>query len=148
MAIEVWIKRTKLGTIMPANSQSEQELSKLPVGEWHLAVIRKPRNVKHHRKWMALLQVCFPHQDMWPTFDSFRKAIQVVLGHGEVIEAKDGRKYIEAASISFAKMDQDEFEQFYERGVKLVLEKILPGVDRADLDAQVHEILEGRKEAA
>lgn len=144
---ELWLIR-KLDMLVPANEQSLDELRKLKAGEWLLASVRKPRNVKHHRKWMALLQVCFPHQDMWPTFDSFRKAIQVALGHGEVVEAKDGRKYIEAASISFAKMDQTAFEEFYERGVKLVLEKILPGVSRADLDAQVHEILEGRKEAA
>jgi hypothetical protein len=45
-------------------------------------------------------------------------------------------------------MDQDEFEQLYERAVELILTRILPGVGREDLDRQVAEIMAGRKEEA
>ena len=147
MAVEVWVKRTQLGVLVPANSQSEQELKKLPVDEWRLASIRLPRNLKHHRKWMALLQAVFPHQDEWPTFKSFRRAVKKALGLGEWIESKSGHREFEEGSIAFDKMDQDEFDQFYARGVSLVITRILPAVNSEDLNAIVEEILAGRKAA-
>ena len=147
MAVEVWVKRTQLGTLVPANSQSEQELKRLPVDEWRLASIRLPRNLKHHRKWMALLQAVFPHQDEWPTFKSFRRAVKKALGLGEWIESKSGHREFEEDSIAFDKMEQDEFDQFYARGVALVVTRILPAVDSEDLNRTVNEILAGRKHA-
>lgn len=71
-------------------------------------------------------------------------AIKVALGYGETVKLPDGRAILIPGSISFAAMDQGEFEQFYERAVELILTRILPGVDRPELDAQVMDILDGR----
>ena len=144
---ELWLIR-KMDMLVPANEQSLEALRRVPADKWVLVNLRQPRNVGHHRKFMAVLQAIYPHQDMWPTFNSFRKAFIAALGFGEVVTAKDGRKFIDADSISFASMDQAEFEQFYERAMLLVQTKILPGVGRADLDRQVAEIMDGRKEKA
>ena len=143
---ELWVMR-KLDHLVPVNAQALDDLRKLKAGEWYLSEIRKPRNVDHHRKFMAILQAVYPHQDMWPTFNSFRKAFTAALGHGEVVTAKDGRRYIDANSISFATMDQDEFSEFYDKAIDFVLTKILPGVDSRDLEREVQDILEGRKAA-
>lgn len=40
-------------------------------------------------------------------------------------------------SISFANMDQDEFDAFWQRVVKVVCEEILPGVTEADIEAEI-----------
>lgn len=147
MATELWLVR-RMGHLVPANEQSAELLAKLPQDRWVLASIRNPRNLKHHRKFMALVQAVYPHQDMWPTFNSFRRALTAALGHGEVVTAKDGRKYIEAESISFASMDQTEFEEFYNKAVDLILTRILPAVNKDDLEREVNDILAGHKEAA
>lgn len=146
MATELWLIR-RMDTLVPANTQSLEDLRRLPADKWLLNELRMPRNVKHHRKFMAVLQAVYPHQDMWPTFNSFRKAFVAALGHGEVVTAKDGRKFIDANSISFAAMDQTEFDQFYQRAIDFVLTKILPGVDSRDLEREVQDILEGRRAA-
>lgn len=147
MATEAWIIRTQLGHLVPANAQSKEALDKLPVNEWRLASIRLPRNVKFLRKWMALQAAVYPHQDEWPTFNSFKRAIKKALGLGEWVVSKSGHREFEEGSISFAKMDEDEFEQFYERGVELILTRVLPGVDREDLNREIEDILAGRKAA-
>ena len=145
MAQDVWIVR-KLGHLVPANTQSAEALEKLPQGKWLLASIRQPRNVKHTRKYFALLNAVFPHQTMWPTFKKFREKFEEALGFGEYHVNGRGERYFEKESISFASMKQDEFDQFYERAVDLILTRILPAVDRADLDREVQEILSGAKE--
>lgn len=106
-----------------------------------------PRNVGHHNKFFALLNTVFPHQSVYPTFDTFRDAVSVALGYGDTVKLGDGRTIICAKSISFAKMDQVAFGEFYDRAVNLILTKILPHVDRADLEQQVHDILDGRSAA-
>jgi hypothetical protein len=146
MATELWLSR-RMDALVPANAQALESLRKLPADKWLLCELRMPRNVKHHRKFMAVLQAVYPHQDMWPTFNSFRKAFTAALGHGEVVTAKDGRKFIDADSISFATMDQTEFDEFYARAIEFVLTKVLPGVDSRDLEREVADILEGRKAA-
>lgn len=136
----------KLDMLIPANEQSLEVLRKMKVGEWYQVNTKMPRNVKHLRKYFALLGAVHPHQTMWPTFNKFRAKFEEALGHGEYHVNGRGEKYFEAESISFAAMEQDEFDEFYEKAVELILTRILPGVGRADLDRQVGEILEGRQE--
>ena len=45
-------------------------------------------------------------------------------------------------SISFAKMDQTEFESFYERAMDFLIAEVLPGIDSADLEREVQEIID------
>ena len=144
---ELWLIR-KMDALFPANEQTLDALRKMKPGQWYRADIRLPRNVKHHRKYFALLGVVFPHQTMWPTFRKFRQKLEEALGHGEYHTNGRGERYFENESISFANMDQEEFEQLYERAVELILTRILPNVGRADLDRQVEEIMAGRKEEA
>jgi hypothetical protein len=141
---ELWLIR-KMDMLVPANEQTLDALRKLKPGQWYRADIKMPRNVKFHRKYFALLGAVFPHQTMWPTFRKFRAKFEEALGHGEYHVNARGERYFENESISFASMEEDEFEQLYERAVELILTRILPGVGRAELDQQVAEIMEGRR---
>lgn len=143
--MDLWLIR-KMDMLVPANEQSLEALRKMKAGEWFRAEVKLPRNVKHHRKYFALLNAVFPHQTQWPTLKSFQRQMKKALGHGEWIVSGDGKHkdFIEE-SISFASMDQAEFEQFYERAVEIILTRILPAVAREDLDRQVAEIMEGRR---
>jgi len=144
---ELWLIR-KMDMLVPANEQSLEALRKMKQGQWYRADIKMPRNVKFLRKYFALLGAVYPHQSMWPTFKKFRDKFEEALGHGEYHVNGKGERYFENESISFAKMEEDEFEQLYERAVELILTQILPGVGRADLDRQIEEIMAGRKAEA
>jgi len=146
MAQTIHLRRV-LNRLAPADAHSEELLNSLPAGRELKAVITQPRNVAHHRKFFALLNVIYPHQDTYPTRESLLKAIKCALGFGETIKLPDGRIILSPGSISFGKMDQQAFSEFYERAVKLITEKILPGVDSADLEREVNEILRGREAA-
>ena len=123
---------------------AESAIKQLPTSKTLKAEVTIPRNVDHMRKFFALLEAVFPHQETYPTLTVFRKALTVALGFGDKYEVGPGKFLLEPRSIAFGKMGQQEFNEFYDRAVTFILERILPGVDEADLEAQVLEILEGR----
>jgi hypothetical protein len=145
---ETLYMRRQLGALRPSDPASAEVLERLPADEDVRVEVFRPRNVKLHRKFFALLQVVYPHQNLYPTFDTFRAAIEVALGYGDSVKVGKGRTIIVPKSISFAKLDQAGFEQLYERAVDLITTRILPAVHRADLEREVADILAGREKAA
>ena len=135
-----------MGALRPIDAAGESALADIPQGEIVRVTIRRPRNVQHHRKFFALINVIFPHQDLYPTEEMLLAAMKVALGFGDSIKLPDGRTIIVPKSISFAKMDQAAFDKFYDRALALILTKILPGVDRKDLETEVADILAGYRD--
>lgn len=83
--------------------------------------ITAPRNVKFHRKAFALFNLVFQNQEMYTDLEHLRKDLICTAGyytersnlHGEVIQ--------EPKSISFAAMDEHEFNQFYDDIVNTIV---------------------------
>lgn len=132
-----------MGAIRPIDAAGEQLLADIPSSELLKVEISRPRNPGHHRKWRALIKAIFPHQNTYPTEEMLIAAMKVALGFGDSVKTPDGRTIIIPRSLSFAKLDQKGFEEFYDRALLLILNKILPGVDRKDLEREVADILAG-----
>jgi hypothetical protein len=146
MAVELYLTR-RLNRLCPVGPGDEEALRELPEGRVLRVKVTRLRNVQHHRKFMALLGAVFPHQSAYATFDDFRKAIAIELGHFRTCVLLDGRTMVEAKSISFAQMDQLQFDEFYTAAVELICAKVIPGINKPELEQQVEEILEGRQYA-
>jgi hypothetical protein len=108
------------------------------------AAIRRSRNPAHHRKYWALVGAVFPHQQYYTTQKELSNALKVATSYFETGRTIEGIPYMIPKSISWASMPQDEFEQFYDKAVEVILTRILPAVNRDDLLDQVNQILEGR----
>lgn len=150
MASEIFMRR-HLNSLMPVDAYGLDALQKLPSGDKDRsllkAVITVPRNAKHSRKFHALLGVVFPHQDTYPTRDSFLAAVKMALGYADSVKLDKGRTIIVPNSISFGKMDQAEFDEFYEKALDLIQTRILPNINREDVEREVNEVLAGREAA-
>lgn len=148
MAKDILFQISKLGKLDPVDPRSAEVWSELPRGKVLRAKVQQPRNVQHHRKYWALIGCIWPHQDIYPTSEALNDGIKQAIGHvREVVNAETGEKSYAPASIAFDKMDQDAFEQFYDRAVDLICRRIIPGLNRADLEREVNEILAGRSAA-
>ena len=130
--------RRTLSGLSPLSAVDEEALSEYDVGSVLKVTARKGRHPVYHRKWFALLQSVYPHQDKWPTFELFRMAVQRACGFFQEINGQ-----VFDVSIKFSKMDQDEFEQLFERTLVLIETRILPGVNREDVEQRYREILAG-----
>lgn len=124
--MEIYLKRTFNGFV-PLYSSDLELANKIKVGDEVKADIKKPRNYKFHKMFFALLNIAFQNQDCTQHFEAFRRWMIVQAGRYELIRLPDGTTEKEPLSISFAKMDQEEFDRLYKDMVQVVI--LVTGAD-------------------
>lgn len=140
--MEVYVKK-QFGVLCPADSGNEELLESLKPGEYK-AIVTKPRNIKFHRKFFALVNfafdqwhpniVIYKNQSVSKNRERFRKDLIILSGYGDPVINLKGEVRIEAKSISFANMNEVEFDALYSEVINVILDKILTNYTREDLD--------------
>lgn len=128
---DAWAKfRRKLETLRP--------------GTWLRFEWSSPRNGKHHRKLMALLQLVAENSEAYNTIDKALIAVKLAAGHFEpAIHPTTGELIQIPKSIAYESMPQEEFEAFYSEAIDGVLRFILPQMDRQTADRLMDMIVTG-----
>ena len=134
------VAKTIGGRLAPIDDAGREAIDKLRVGDIVRVEMKRPRNVDHHRKLFALLELILRNQTRYASMDALLDAIKVFVGHCTVMKLRDGREVYVPKSISFSAMDQTEFDQFFDRVVKVVTEQIIPGLDRKDLERELLDL--------
>ena len=137
MADRVFFFRRTLGSLRPDDTEAEEALRGIGPHEVVGVIIRRPRNIGHHRKFFALLKIVFENQELYRSEAKLLAAIKIATGHCVPIQLTTGQKAFIPSSISFAAMDQAAFERFWESVVVLVTTKIIPNLKREDLEAEL-----------
>ena len=119
------------GILAPFGPDAEQWMQSLKAGQYIEVNATRPRNSKFHAKYFALLNYGFENWDVDETkaaknFDRFRDDMTILAGYYEQVWRADGTFRIEPKSISFAKMEADEFERLYSKTLDVLLAKIIP----------------------
>ncbi len=129
--MKIFVKKTLKGLIPASRNEFDKlQEAKLKLGEFYEVEIKKKRNVKFHRKFFALLNICFENQDHFLTIDELRHYLTMKAGFYTVVKTPDGEFY-SPKSISFSKMDEVEFSDLYDKVFSQVLR--LLGCDNEDL---------------
>lgn len=129
-----------LGKLQPVDDAGESVLRRFAQGEIFAIEVTKPRNVQFHRKLMAMLQIILANQTHYKSVEDLLAVCKLRIGHTHKIQTAKGI-YEVPASISFAEMDDIEFADFYDRACEWVLQEVLPGLRRLDLNSEVEEQL-------
>lgn len=141
----------------PADAEAQEVAKRHKPGQVVMADVVVPRNNKFHRKYFALLKLGFeywePEQGAGPraykghviakNFDRFRGDVAILAGFYDATWNINGELRLEPKSISFVKMEEDEFEQLYHATVQVLLDKVLAakGFTPAEIDRAVEELL-------
>ena len=138
-----------LNSLRPVDEAGEAALRKIGQGEMMMLEIKRPRNIKHHRLYWALVTLVWQNMDgeRYPTAEDLHAALKIAAGLRTRIVLPDGTVGFIPGSIAFHKMDQDAFNEFYERICDLVARHFLPGVTIKELKAEVETMI-GAREAA
>lgn len=136
---------------MPSSEADTETLANIADGETVRADIKRPRNIKFHNKYFALLDVLFNIFEPEPVShkgefaiksrERFRKDIAIATGHYELVVSIKGECKAEAKSISFARMDDVQFADLYSKTIDYALAKIAVGKTREDIDNWVAQIM-------
>lgn len=121
--------------LVPACRDAEEWLGKTKLHQGVLIDPRRPRNIQHHRKLFALLNLAV---DNWPgdepiTVEGLLGAIKLSVGHYETVVTAKG-EYRIPKSINFESMDQEQFTPFYDRAIEII-SRVL-GVDISTLEQE------------
>ncbi len=136
MAFDVYLTKTLGGALKPVDGEGEDYISALGSGEIVRAQITKARNPGHHRKFFGLLQLVFANQEKYLSLDGLRFAVTVQAGYVEEIHLAGDKVTLKPRSISWGKMDQHSFDQFY-KSAMLAIKELLPQFKDVDLDREL-----------
>lgn len=155
MPVDLTIIKTASGLFAPYGEESQEECAHVKVGQLLHGKFTRMRNYEFHKKFFALMQLGF---DVWsetrtpleyggqpvvPQLNNFRKDITILAGFYNSYYSLKGEVRLEAKSISFGSMDQEEFEKLYSSCIDVILRKCFEGTTMTEdrLRERVEEVL-------
>ena len=139
----------KNGAYYPATDHDKEISDQAREGAAFRLKLSSPRNPDHHRKYLALLNLVFDnlpegHRLVFgdrvmriKSVDNLLWHIKMQLGYYENKMTLGGKITMEAKSISFDSMPQEEFNEFYNRSIDVILKYFLQGVDKLELEEMI-----------
>ena len=136
--------------------EHKKKIESMEAGEVYAVTVKWPRDGKKHRRFMALLRFLFEHWEpgakaltyrgkvIEKNFNAFRKSITILAGFYEEsyeIGPRGGVKVrLEAKSISYGEMPDDDFNDLYKATIDVGIKHFLPKGYKTP--EQVREILD------
>lgn len=104
-----------------------------------------PRNIRMHRLFFAILKLTFEAQQepkAYPTEEKLLDALKLGVGYvREVRDIKGKEIHRVPDSISFGRMDQVAFKQFFDSVIQLIITRIVPRVSKKDFEQHLYDML-------
>lgn len=141
--MDIYCKVTHYGFVPLYDSDLELK-KKLKEGTTVKCKISNPRNYEFHKKFFALVRLTFENLPLYlaerwriRNEDDMLRHFKRDLGYFTSFRNERNEIEIEYLSISFAAMEQYEFERFYNNCIDLVLTKYIQGIDKTELIEEI-----------
>lgn len=148
---KVLLLRTPNG-FAPADDEAIEKVRRFKTGSLVQLDLHEFRNYEFHKKFFAMLNMGFEHWEppeseynglpAQKNFNRFRKDVTIAAGFYDVVINLRGETRVEAKSISFANMSEDEFGSLYNAAADVLLQRILRNYTKGDLDHVVKQLLD------
>jgi len=133
--------------LVPLDEKDAEAKAQLRIGSNVRVTVTRPRNIRFHRKFFALLHITVDNMPEYIAFplhiynvETMLSAVKIALGFYDVIKVGT-REVVKLRSISFSKMSQNEFQKFYDLVVTDILNNYLKGTDKDDLLEEVEQFI-------
>ncbi len=131
----------RLGSLVPTDEASETALSKIKHGDIvRVKGLVRPRNPQHHRLYWAMLNMVCGNTDEFDDAEQLHFMLKVAVGHVRPFLSVKGVFY-EPLPTDFASMGQTEFSAYYDKCIKVICKRVIPGMDDEALKAEVLEMM-------
>lgn len=141
--MDIFCKVTPYGLVPMYNSDLDLK-NKLKVGTVVRCSVSNPRNYEFHKKFFALVRLTFDNlpahlAEVWQIHneEDMLRRFKRDLGYYTTTHNAEGEVEITYGSISFAAMEQHDFEDFYNQCIDMVLYKYIKGLDRQNLITEI-----------
>ena len=113
--MKILMSKTLSGQLKPCYDSDAELLKKIKAGDDVEIEIKRPRNLAFHRKTFSLFNLVFDNQEHYKNLEELRKDLTIEAGYFTKRYNMHGVEIIETQSISFAAMNQDTFDEYYQR---------------------------------
>jgi hypothetical protein len=141
--VDVTLTRTLSG-IAAGDDAAREYMRKWPVGENRRGDIRKPRAHKTLRRWHALARLLYESGVQDATGQAFKSQkaahgyLKLLAGHSTpVVSKKTGEIRWIPDSIDYDTLEEDEFQEVWQRAIQGVCEELLPGLSEPELELEI-----------
>lgn len=126
------------GVLVPSGDLESDQMHKFKTGEMYEVDIKKSRNPQFLAKVMIFFEYCQAHWDgdkvlehgtPQAQFDRFRKDMTILAGYYDATVRLNGDTRIEAKSLSYGSMSEDEFQECYQALIQVAMKHIFKGSD-------------------
>jgi hypothetical protein len=125
---ELWMKRSPRG-LEAADDDGATYLRRVPQNTVVRVEVWKPRNIKHHRKFFALLSVVNDSTGLWSSVDELLVELKFRVGLVDQVALRSTGEIVKVpGSIAFHNMDDAAFDQFFDRCLAVLCE-MAGGID-------------------
>lgn len=111
--MKITLIKTLNNTFKIAYDSDFEKAKKIKVGEPYEYEYKNVRNPGHHRKYFAMLNMVFQNQELYNNIDHLRSDLTIEAGYYDLRANIHGEEIKEPKSISFASMDQSQFDEYY-----------------------------------
>lgn len=145
-----------LGSLRPDWPTDQETFKNAPEGTRFRVKSYTPRNLKFLQRHMVLLNMVYQSlpesftepSDITidgkvhkvaqiPNFEAFRDEIKIKLGYVEHRFTSDGEIHRKPKSISFASMNEEDFQAFHSQTIDIILRDFLPQNNREEIEQAV-----------
>lgn len=145
--MDIYCVKTKAGFV--AAHDSDYELMKrFKDGEVVKLRATKPRNYEFLKKYWALVKITYdnlpePLMEKWNinSIEAMHKRFKYDLGYFTSTIGDKKERILEYISISFAAMEECDFQNFYNECVRLICRKYIRGLERHDLEEMIERFM-------
>lgn len=118
----LYLVKTEGGDIIGYDARDAAYLANLEPGECIESDTRKARHPEHHKKFFALFDQAFRSQDKYEKAKDLMIALKLKAGWYDEHVTADGKLVYVPRSLSWASMDQEEFDKFYREAMVALAE--------------------------
>ena len=150
--MDIMLVKTPGGALAPVDAEAREMVDKLKLGQGIQASVRRARNVRFHRKGMALFRLAY---DVWEPltpleykglpvakdFERFRKDMTILAGFYKAVYNARGEVRLEAESLRFSSMSEERFEEVFNAVLNVVWSRVLKAAGYASTE-DVEEVIE------
>lgn len=129
------------GALLPASDLEADKMLKFKTSELYEVDIKLTRNPTFHKKVFAFFNFCFAHwkgenefQSEQKQFNVFREHLTVLAGYYDSYYSISGSVRIEAKSLAYSNMNQEEFELCYIALTNSAMKHIFQNSDQETYD--------------
>ena len=135
--MEITLIKTLNGSLKPAHNSDYDNLKKIPLNEPLVFSWSKPRNYEFHKKFFGLLKLAFDNQELFDIMDDMREELIIEAGFFRLTYDINGVEKKKAKSISFALMDEVEFNELYSCLINVIVKWL--GITKEDIIEHIEQ---------